>query len=244
MTENKIKILIIDDHTMFREGVKRVIEMEPDFEVVGQAGNGEEGYKLVEALQPEVILMDINMPQMNGVEATEKILSIKPDAKIIILSIHDDEFYVFRTLESGAKGYLLKDMDIETLAEAIRAVFEGGAYIHPKVTGKLVKEFRRLKETDHHPEAAATAQEEEPQIRVTDTSKMREHYQVYRLLTKREYEVLQLMAHGKSNRSIGETLYISEKTVKNHVSSILQKLKVNDRTQAVIQAIKNGWVEY
>jgi DNA-binding NarL/FixJ family response regulator len=241
MNEEKIKILIIDDHTMFREGVKRVIEMEPDFEVVGQAGNGEEGFQLVKELEPHVILMDINMPQMNGVEATEKILSIQPDSKIIILSIHDDEFYVFRTLESGARGYLLKDMDIETLAEAIRAVYEGGAYIHPKVTGKLVEEFRRLKEQDHDPEAAST---EEPLIRVTDASKIRDHYQVYRLLTKREYEVLQLMAHGKSNRSIGETLYISEKTVKNHVSSILQKLKVNDRTQAVIQAIKNGWVDY
>lgn len=238
--EKTIKILIIDDHAMFREGVKRVIEMEPDFEVVGQAGTGEEGFQLVQELDPEVILMDINMPNMNGVEATEKILSIKPDAKIIILSIHDDEFYVFRTLESGARGYLLKDMDIETLAEAIRAVYEGGAYIHPRVTGKLVEEFRRLKEHEGH---AQPSSPEEPLIRVSEASQLKDRYEVYQLLTKREYEVLRLMALGKSNRLIGEALFISEKTVKNHVSSILQKLKVNDRTQAVIQAIKNGWVD-
>ncbi|MDQ0339891.1 two-component system response regulator DegU [Caldalkalibacillus uzonensis] len=236
-SENKIRILIIDDHTMFREGVKRVIDMEEDFEVVGQAGDGEAAVQLVQELEPDVILMDINLPGMNGVEATEAVLRYSPDSKIIILSIHDDESYVFRTLQSGAKGYLLKEMDIEALSEAIRAVHEGGAYIHPKVTGKLVEEFRRLKQQD-----TAERTGEEPLIRVTDPSELRDEYEIYQLLTKREFEVLQLMAQGKSNKAIGEALFISEKTVKNHVSSILQKMKVQDRTQAVIEAIKNGWV--
>ncbi|EGL82054.1 two component transcriptional regulator, LuxR family [Caldalkalibacillus thermarum TA2.A1] len=246
-SENKISILIIDDHTMFREGVKRVIEMNPDFEVVGQAGDGEEAMRLVQELKPDVILMDINMPKMNGVEATEEILRHSPDSKIIILSIHEDESYVFRTLQAGAKGYLLKEMDIDALSEAIRIVHEGGAYIHPRVTGKLVEEFRRLKKQN----GQETAKEEsfirvnEPSElrRVTDPSKLRDEYEILQLLTKREYEVLQLMAQGKSNKAIGEELFISEKTVKNHVSSILQKLKVQDRTQAVIEAIKNGWVD-
>ncbi|WP_188624308.1 response regulator [Caldalkalibacillus thermarum] len=237
-SENKINILIIDDHTMFREGVKRVIEMNPDFEVVGQAGDGEEAMRLVEELKPDVILMDINMPKMNGVEATEEILRHSPDSKIIILSIHEDESYVFRTLQAGAKGYLLKEMDIDALSEAIRIVHEGGAYIHPRVTGKLVEEFRRLKKQDGQETA-----KEEPLIRVTDPSELRDEYEILQLLTKREYEVLQLLAQGKNNKAIGEELFISEKTVKNHVSSILQKLKVQDRTQAVIEAIKNGWVD-
>jgi DNA-binding NarL/FixJ family response regulator len=226
----RIRIVLVDDHKIFREGVKRVIEMEQEFEVVGEGSDGEEALTIVQKYQPDVVLMDINMPHMNGVEATEKILRYSPQSKIVILSIHDDEAYVYRTLQSGANGYLLKEMDVDALSEAIRVVHEGGAYIHPKITGKLVEEFRRMKS--------------EQELGSEGKSITAAEYRLpYHLLTKRESEVLQLMAEGRSNKVIGETLYISEKTVKNHVSSVLQKMNVQDRTQAVVEAIKKGWVK-
>jgi two-component system response regulator DegU len=149
-----------------------------------------------------------------------------------MLSIHDDEGYVYRTLRSGASGYLLKEMGTSDLVEAVRVVASGGAYIHPKVTGKLIEEFRRLSEKEGANERTFSIEEGS-----TVDPKIIES------LTRREREVLQLMAEGKSNRAIGEYLFISEKTVKNHVSSILQKLNVQDRTQAVVNSIKNGWVK-
>ncbi len=176
--------------------------------------------------------MDINMPKLNGVAATEAILETNPEAKIIILSIHDEEAYVFKTLQSGASGYLLKEMDVDSLVEAISVVAHGGAYVHPKVTGKLIDEFRRMR----------MEKEQHDMNRPFAAMANIEHQIPYHLLTKRECEVLQLMAEGKSNRAIGDRLYISEKTVKNHVSNILQKMKVQDRTQAVVEAIKSGWV--
>jgi two-component system response regulator DegU len=227
-----IRILLIDDHKIFREGVKRVVEMEENFKVVGEGGDGTEALTLVEELKPDVILMDINMPKMNGVEATEAILKRSPDSKIIILSIHDEEAYVYKTLQSGANGYLLKEMDVDSLIEAIQVVSEGGAYVHPKVTGKLIDEFRKIRT-----EYERAVGQNNPSIQAAE-------YQIpYHLLTKRECEVIQLMAEGKSNKAIGDLLFISEKTVKNHVSNILQKMRVTDRTQAVVEAIKNGWVK-
>jgi two-component system response regulator DegU len=229
---NLIRILLIDDHKIFREGVKRVVEMEDDFTVVGEGGDGSEALELVKQLNPDVILMDINMPKMNGVEATEAILKHSPESKIIILSIHDEEAYVYKTLQSGANGYLLKEMDIDSLVEAIRVVSRGGAYVHPKVTGKLIDEFRKIRS-----EYERTVGQNNPSIQVSE-------YRIpYHLLTKRECEVLQLMAEGRSNKAIGDLLFISEKTVKNHVSNILQKMRVTDRTQAVVEAIKHGWVK-
>jgi two-component system response regulator DegU len=229
---NLIRILLIDDHKIFREGVKRVVEMEDNFTVVGEGGDGTEALALVEQLKPDVILMDINMPKMNGVEATESILKRSPDSKIIILSIHDEEAYVYKTLQSGANGYLLKEMDVDSLIEAIQVVSEGGAYVHPKVTGKLIDEFRKIRT-----EYERAVGQNNPSIQAAE-------YQIpYHLLTKRECEVIQLMAEGKSNKAIGDLLFISEKTVKNHVSNILQKMRVTDRTQAVVEAIKNGWVK-
>jgi two-component system response regulator DegU len=228
---HQIRIVLIDDHKIFREGVKKVLEMDPTFSVVGEAGDGIEALSLVQEVNPDVIIMDINMPRLNGVEATEEILDFLPDAKIIILSIHDEEAYVYKTLQSGASGYLLKEMDVDSLLEAVRVVSQGGAYIHPKVTGKLIDEFRRIK----------TERDRERDLSVSNSYPV--EFQIpYHLLTKRECEVLQLMAEGRSNRAIGDRLFISEKTVKNHVSNILQKMKVQDRTQAVVEAIKNGWV--
>ncbi|MEJ8544116.1 response regulator [Brevibacillus borstelensis] len=230
--QQEIRIVIVDDHQLFREGVKRILEMEKDFQVVGEGADGEEAFRLAEDHKPDVVLMDINMPNVSGVSAAEHVISVSPGTRVIMLSIHDDEGYVYRTLRSGASGYLLKEMGTNDLVEAVRVVAAGGAYIHPKVTGKLIEEFRRLSEQEGTNDRGMAVDDSEP----VDPK-------VIESLTRREREVLQLMAEGKSNRSIGEFLFISEKTVKNHVSSILQKLSVQDRTQAVVISIKNGWVK-
>lgn len=220
------KIIIVDDHQLFREGVKRILDFENTFEVVAEGDDGTDIVNLYHNNQPDVVLMDINMPGKNGVEATADLLAAYPDAKVMMLSIHDDESYVTHALKSGALGYMLKEMDADGIVDAIKVVANGGSYLHPKVTKNLVGEFRRLSEHENKGNFHQT------EIR-----------RPFHLLTKRECEVLQLLTDGQSNRVIGETLYISEKTVKNHVSSILQKMSVNDRTQAVVTAIKNGWVE-
>lgn len=223
------KIVIIDDHQLFREGMKRILDFEKSFHVVAEGDDGTQAVELVEKYQPDVVIMDINMPNVNGVEATKQLVDRYPDTKVLILSIHDDESYVTHALKTGARGYLLKEMDADALVEAVKVVADGGSYLHPKVTHNLVNEYRRLasEEQDH-----------------SGTNENKVNYRKpLHILTRRECEVLQLLADGKSNKGIGETLFISEKTVKNHVSNILQKMNVNDRTQAVVTAIKNGWVE-
>ncbi|GAM12004.1 response regulator [Mesobacillus selenatarsenatis] len=222
------KIVIIDDHQLFREGVKRILDFESTFEVVAEGDDGSEAISLVDQHQPDVVIMDINMPNTNGVEATAELIEKYPESKVIILSIHDDENYVTHALKTGATGYLLKEMDADALVEAVKVVADGGSYLHPRVTHNLVKEYRRLSADEGGSDKYISPVE----IR-----------RPLHLLTRRECEVLQLLADGKSNRGIGEALFISEKTVKNHVSNILQKMNVNDRTQAVVVAIKNGWVE-
>jgi len=229
---DSIKILLADDHQLFREGLKRILNMEADLEVIGECGDGIQVLEFCNHTLPDIVLMDINMPIETGVVTTERLRDLFPDVKVIILSIHDDESYVFESLRKGATGYLLKDMGAESLINAIRAVSQGYSFIHPKVTGKLINQLRRMTyldeigvSTNQNLDIGATyiPLEESP-------------------LTRREAEVLRLMAEGKSNKMIGEHLFISEKTVKNHVSSILQKMEVDDRTQAVINSIKFGWV--
>jgi two-component system response regulator DegU len=236
---SEVRIVLADDHSLFREGLKRILNMEPGLRVVAECGDGETVLDLCRELHPDVVLLDINMPIASGVEATETLFREMPGVKVIILSIHDDESYVFETLRKGATGYLLKDMETETLIEAIRTVVAGHAYIHPRVTGKLINQIRRMTDTAAEMEAAAATS-------VADIGGQSVGVRFIHTddnpLTKREAEVLRLMSEGKSNRSIGDFLFISEKTVKNHVSSILQKMHVDDRTQAVIIAIKNGWV--
>jgi len=227
VTKEVITIALIDDHKLFREGVKRILSFEPSFEVVAEADDGLEANEIIKEYQPDIVLMDINMPEMNGIEATKELLQNNPDLKIIILSIHEDESYVSHALQTGAQGYLLKEMDTESLMEAIKVVYDGGSYLHPKVTHNLVQEYRKLVKTN------------EANTNVNEI----EYRKPLHLLTKRECQVLQLLSEGQSNRKIAETLVISEKTVKNHVSNILQKMDVNDRTQAVVTAIRNGWVE-
>ncbi|MFZ4451071.1 response regulator [Salibacterium aidingense] len=230
--DQSIRLILIDDHQLFREGVKRILDMEKNFEVVAEGDDGDEVISLVEENDPDVVLMDVNMPGTNGVEATRDLIGKHPDVKVLILSIHDDESYVTHVLKTGAAGYLLKEMDADALIEAVKVVGQGGAYIHPKVTHNLIKEYRRLAYGDDSVDSTAEIGYKEVEYR-----------KPLHILTRRECEVLQLMTDGYSNRMIGETLYISEKTVKNHVSNILQKMNVNDRTQAVVESIKKGWVK-
>ncbi|HLR42069.1 MAG TPA: response regulator transcription factor [Pseudogracilibacillus sp.] len=222
-----ITIALIDDHKLFREGVKRILSYEPTFDVIAEADDGSEAKALIEEHEPDVVLMDINMPEVNGIEATRELIEHYPNTKVIILSIHEDETYVTHALQSGAQGYLLKEIDTESLMEAIKVVHEGGSYLHPKITHNLVEEYRKLLEDKESSTAMKPVEYRKP----------------LHLLTRRECQVLQLLSEGQSNRKIAETLVISEKTVKNHVSNILQKMEVVDRTQAVVMAIKNGWVE-
>jgi len=222
----KTKIAIVDDHKLFREGIRRILDFEQSFDVVAEGSDGLDVLKIMEEQEVDVFIIDINMPNMNGAAATKALLEKNPDAKVIILSIHDDESYVTHVLKVGARGYLLKEMDSDTLIEAIKVVSQGGSYLHPKITHNLVEEFRRLSLKEQ------LFKSREIEVR-----------RPLHLLTRRECEVLQMLADGKSNRAIGEALFISEKTVKNHVSNILQKLEVNDRTHAVVTAIRNSWVE-
>ncbi|MFB7138185.1 response regulator [Gottfriedia sp. NPDC056225] len=222
----KTRIAIVDDHKLFREGIKRILDFEESFDVVAEGSDGTEVVGIMDQHQVDILIVDINMPNMNGVTATKALLEKYPDAKVIILSIHDDESYVTHVLKVGARGYLLKEMDSDTLIEAIKVVTKGGCYLHPKITHNLVEEFRRLSLKEQ------LFKSREVEVR-----------RPLHLLTRRECEVLQMLADGKSNRAIGEALFISEKTVKNHVSNILQKLEVNDRTHAVVTAIRNAWVE-
>ncbi|MFD2170128.1 response regulator [Tumebacillus lipolyticus] len=228
MDKQKIKLFLADDHTLFRQGLRRIFELEDDMEIVGECSDGETAVSLVLEVAPQVVLMDINMPKRTGVEATRLIKEANSDARILILSIHDDEAYIFETIRAGANGYLLKDVESDVLVDAVRQVAGGSSFIHPQVTTKLLNEFKRLSNQVY--EGDPEPQEQELSSEWQD------------ILTQREMEILKLMAEGKSNRTIGETLFISEKTVKNHVSSILGKLSVDDRTQAVITAAKRCWV--
>ncbi|TCP57814.1 LuxR family two component transcriptional regulator [Tumebacillus sp. BK434] len=225
----KIKLFLADDHTLFRQGLRRIFELEDDMEIVGECSDGEAAVSLVLEIKPQVVLMDINMPKRTGVEATRLIKEADPDIRILILSIHDDEAYIFETIRAGANGYLLKDVESDVLVEAVRQVAGGSSFIHPQVTTKLLDEFKRLSNQVYD----GDFEQGEPEL----SSEWQD------ILTQREMEILKLMAEGKSNRTIGETLFISEKTVKNHVSSILGKLSVDDRTQAVITAAKRCWVK-
>lgn len=228
----KARVILADDHQLFREGLKRILNMEEDIEVVAEASDGVQIIELCNVYQPDIVLMDINMPIQNGVVATERLTQYLPDIKVVILSIHDDEAYVFETLRKGASGYLMKDMEADTLLHAIRAVLDGHAYIHPRVTGKLINQLRRMTYLDEIGVVQDRSQSSGAHLVPAEDNP----------LTRREAEVLRLLAEGMNNRTIGEQLIISEKTVKNHVSSILKKMKVKDRTHAVVNSIKNGWI--
>ncbi|MBH8562350.1 response regulator transcription factor [Nostoc sp. CENA67] len=214
-----IKLLLVDDQSLIRQGLKALLELEPDIEVAGEAENGENAIDLVEQLQPDVVLMDIRMPVMDGVAATREIQKRFVGVKILVLTTFDDDAYVTAALQNGAIGYLLKDTPSEELAVAIRAVYKGYTQLGPGIVKKLLTQFSTM------PSTQATSV----------PSNLAE-------LTPREKEVLRLIATGASNREIAQQLYISEGTVKNHVTNILNRLDLRDRTQAAI--IANTFLSY
>ncbi len=215
----RIKILLVDDQPLFREGLRTVLSLHSDFEVVGEAGNGSEAIRLSRSLLPSVVLMDLQMPILDGVSATRRLHEEQPSCRVIVLTTFDDDEMVFDGLRAGAMGYLLKDVPSEKLAEAIRAAARGESFLQPSVAAKVVAEFARL--------SGRTAAVMESLIEP---------------LSERELEILRLIARGTSNREIASGLFIAEGTVKNHVTNILAKLGVRDRTQAAIKAKDIGLV--
>jgi DNA-binding NarL/FixJ family response regulator len=213
-----IRILLVDDQTLMRQGIQMLLDLEPDIEVVGVAGNGREALAAVERLQPDVVLMDVRMPEMDGVAATRELTRQFPQVGVIILTTFDDDEYVFEGLKAGARGYLLKDISSDEMAEAVRTVAAGQALIQPSIARKVVAEFSRLAAGAT---SGATAAPQPPADHV---------------LTERELEVLRAVAAGLSNREIADRLVITEGTVKYHVSNIIGKLEVRDRTQAILKA--------
>lgn len=237
----QIKVLIADDHALLRQGLCRILELEKDIKVVAQAADGKEAVALAEALHPDVILMDINMPGLNGLEATERIKEVAPDSKVLVLTIHADDEYVFKVIQAGASGYVLKDVDPSNLAEAIRTVNKGHAYLRSPLLEKVLEEFGRLSQGQVE---VATTGEWQGSV-YTDIPRPRPESAekdsgLLSRLTVREGEILECIVGGQSNKEIAATLMISEKTVKNHVSNILRKLELDDRTQAAIYALKKG----
>lgn len=216
-----IRILIADDHALLRQGIKNVLELENDFVIVAEAGDGEEAVRKVAESAPDIALLDINMPRLNGLEVTKLIRTQSPATRVIILTIHDDENYVVEVVKAGAAGYLLKDIDPGMLIKAIRTVHEGESFIYPTLAKKLFGELSRM----------------EDQRRAGATSLLQQGRE--ERLTLRELEVLQLIAKGLSNHEIAQQLFLSEKTVKNHLTNIFRKIEVADRTQAVLYAIKH-----
>ena len=212
-----IRILLVDDQRLMREGLRILLELEPDLEIVGEAENGEAALGAYERIKPDVVLMDVRMPGMDGVEATWRLRERWPGARVIILTTFDDDEYVFEGLRAGAQGYLLKDVSGHDLAEAVRTVAAGGALIEPSVARKVVAEFARVAP----PARAADSGLPEP-------------------LSEREQEILHLLAQGLSNREIAIRLNLAQGTVKNYVTTILQKLGVRDRTQAALRARELG----
>ncbi len=207
-----IRILIADDHPVVREGLFAMLSRQSDFEVVGEARDGVEAVNKAKELSPEVVLMDLRMPELDGVEAMNQIKSAKPNTKFIILTTYSDDDYIFRGIEAGARGYLLKDAPREELFKAIRAVHRGESLIQPVVASKVLDRLTELSRR-------APSGEE---------------------LSGRELEVLRLIAKGAANKEIGAELSIAQSTVKTHISTIFQKLGVNDRTEAVTEALKKG----
>ena len=212
-----IKILLVDDQPLFREGLRTLLCVQPDFEVVGEAGNGEEALQFARSLRPSVVLMDLQMPVLDGVTATRRLHQELPDCRVIVLTTFDDDEMVFDGLRAGALGYLLKDASAEKLGEAIRLAARGESFLQPSVAAKVVAEFARLTSK-----------------RVTTSNTLVEQ------LSEREVDILRLIAGGASNREIAGTLFLAEGTVKNHVTNILGKLGVRDRIQATIKAREIG----
>lgn len=224
---NTIRVLIADDHALLREGLRKILELEDDIEVIGEAVDARDVIEKTQELRPDVVLMDINMPEGGGLAATRAIRENHPEVDVVVLTIHDDEEYVVELVNAGAKGYLLKDVDPSRLVDAIRRVRGGEAFIPTNLMTRVFRQFHRR---------ATEAAPPPPSVSIQRRSSGHE------LLTERELEILQQIVDGHTNKEIAQTLFISEKTVKNHVTNILRKLDLSDRTQAAVFAIRNGLV--
>jgi NarL family two-component system response regulator LiaR len=214
---DKIKVLIVDDHQVVRQGLRTFLELLEDISVIGEAEDGTQAVELVRKLIPDVVLMDLVMPDMDGISATQQVLALGLNTKVIALTSFSEDDKVFPAIQAGASSYLLKNVSPDDLVEAIRAVHRGEARLHPDITRKLMQQVSKIPAPNHD-------------LTINE-------------LTEREKEVLRLVATGMNNREIAQELFISEKTVKTHVSNILGKLNLDQRTQLVIYAIKNKLVE-
>ncbi len=213
-----IRLLIVDDQDIVRQGLSVILKHEPEIEVIGAAANGRDAIDLTARLKPDVVLMDLQMPVLNGIQATRAIIEKFPQTRVVVLTTYASDDWVFDALRAGACGYLLKDSDSAEIARAVRGAVGGETWIDPAVAGRVLAEFNRL----------AASQPVAPDLPPIEP------------LTERELAVLQHLANGKTNREIAETLFLSEGTVKNYVSTILSKLQANDRTHAAILALKRG----
>lgn len=214
---DKIRIVLADDHVLMRQGTRELLEREEDLEIVGEAGDGEQAVELVTELHPDVALIDIAMPKLNGIEATRRIKARYPSVAVLILTAYDNDQYVFALLEAGAAGYLLKDVRARDLVEAIRAVNAGEAVLHPVIARKVVNCFAR--------------RPGEPTKEIA-----------LERLTEREMQVLRLAAKGMSNKEIAKELVLSVRTVQGHLHNIFGKMRVGSRAEAVVQALRKGWL--
>jgi len=216
-----IKVLLADDHVVVRAGTRQLIERHTDIMVVGEASNGYEAVELADNLNPDIVVMDVRMPGMTGIEATKKIKAEDPEMKVLVLTAHDDDEYVFALLQAGANGYLLKTAEADELVKAIRTVVNGQLALAPTVAGKVVSQFTSGKTL---PDVLSNIQQD------------------YGGLTEREMDILRLVGEGLTNKEIGRKLYISNRTVQAHLSNIFSKLDVNSRTEAVMYAVREGWI--
>jgi DNA-binding NarL/FixJ family response regulator len=219
-----IRVLIADDHALFRRGLEMVLADEPDIDIVGQASDGAEAVETAAATLPDVVLMDIRMPKISGIEAARLMKEVAPSSKIVMLTISDQEEDLFEAIRAGASGYLLKDIPLDEVAAAVRSVYGGQSLINPSMAGKLLTEFAALARRD-------------------ETAERVQHVQAPKL-TDREMEVLRLVARGLNNRDIAKELFISENTVKNHVRNILEKLQIHSRMEAVMIAVREKLIEF
>jgi len=217
-----IRVLLVDDHAIVRDGLCAVLKLQPDIEVVGEADNGQAAVSMVENLEPDVVLMDLVMPGMDGIEAIRRIVDGRPESRILVLTSFSAEDKVFPAIKAGAMGYLLKDCDSEELVRAIHQVQRGESSLHPKVARMLLQEMTAARGERHR--------EPTPRLKQPAVDP----------LTERELDVLKLVAHGKSNREIADELVVSEGTVRTHVSNILSKLHLASRTQATLFALREG----
>jgi DNA-binding NarL/FixJ family response regulator len=215
----KIRIVLADDHAVVREGTRALLDREKDMQVVGEAADGEEAVRLIERLKPDVAILDISMPKLNGVAVTKEIKPRQPNIAILILTSYDNDEYVFALLEAGAAGYLLKDVHGREIVDAVRSVYSGESVLHPTIARKVIK--RAIISPGKKDETRA---EEE--------------------LSEREKEVLKLAARGSSNQEIADALCISIRTVQGHINTIFHKLGVGSRTEAVFQSVKRGWISF